>query len=311
MLRYILRRLLGAVPTALLVLTVVFLAMRLLPGDPAALIAGDNARPEQVEAIRESLGLNEPIWRQYLMFLGQMVRLDFGNSLLNNVPIWQLLAENLPYTLELTVAAILVGGLIGVPAGVLVAVRRDGPSDHISRILALTSQSIPPFFLGFLLLITFGLWLKWFPMLGGGSGFDGRLSHLVLPAVTLGLIKAGFVMRLTRSAMLDVLNRDYVRTAEGKGLPRSKVLFKHALRNALIPVLTALGISTIATLAGTISLELIFARPGIGRLLVGAITSRDYPLVQAGLVMFAFLVVFINLVVDILYAVVDPRIELR
>lgn len=311
MLRYALLRILGAVPTALLVLSLVFLAMRLLPGDPALAVLGENAGPQQIEAMRERLGLNEPLIFQYLRFLNELAHLDLGRSLANNVPIIDLIAHHLPYTLELAVAATVLGAAIGVPLGVLAAVRKGRAFDHGSRFLALAGLSLPEFFLGFVLLVLFGLTLKWFPLMGAGEGFGSRLYHLVLPAVTLGLIKAGFIVRLTRSAMLDIMGRDFVRTAEGKGLTRRSVLFKHALRNALIPVLTALGISIVATLAGTISLELVFTRPGIGRLLVGAISSRDYPLIQAGLVVFSLMVVIVNLTVDLLYALVDPRVELR
>jgi peptide/nickel transport system permease protein len=285
--------------------------MRLLPGDPAVAVLGENAGPQQIAAMRERLGLNDPLWLQYLYFVGDLVRLDLGRSLANNVPIAQLFAEHLPYTLELAAGALVVGTLIGIPLGVVAAVRKGGTADHGSRVLALAGLSMPEFFLGFLLLLGFGLHLKWFPLMGAGTGAAGQLYHLVLPALTLGIIKAGFITRLTRSAMLDVLARDYVRTAEGKGLERRAVLFRHALRNALIPVVTALGVSMLATLAGTISLELVFSRPGIGRLLVGAISARDYPLIQAGLVVFSLMVVIVNLIVDLLYACIDPRIELR
>lgn len=311
MLRYAVLRILGAVPVALLVLTLVFLAMRLLPGDPAVAVLGETAGPQQIAAMREQLGLNDPLIVQYLRFLGQLLQLDLGRSLANNVPITELIAHNLPYTLELAVGAIVIGTAIGVPLGVMAAVRKGGAVDHGSRVLALTGLSMPEFFLGFVFLLVFGLNLGWFPLMGAGEGLWGRLYALVLPAVTLGIIKAGFITRLTRSAMLDIMGRDFVRTAEGKGLSRRSVLFKHALRNALIPVLTALGISIVATLAGTISLELVFTRPGIGRLLVGAVNSRDYPLIQAGLVIFSLMVVAVNLLVDLLYALVDPRVELR
>ena len=307
--RYIIGRLIDAIPTALFVLTLVFLAMRLLPSDPATAVLGDVAGPEQIAALREKLGLNEPLWRQYLDFLVNTVQGDFGRSLVNNVPIGKLLAKHLPYTIELTVAATIIGVVIGIPIGILSAIRRNKPIDYIARIFALTGFSVPDFYFGAILLIVFSLGLGWFPIMGGGETFAERLYYLVLPSMTLGLIKAAFVTRLTRSALLEVLRRDYVRTARSKGIPEWLVLYKHALRNALIPVTTGLGIYTLATLGGSIAIELVFSRPGLGQLLIGAISSRDYAMVQAGLVVFSLFVVLVNLVTDLLYAVIDPRIR--
>ena len=307
--RYVAGRILDAVPTALLVLTLVFISLRLLPGDPAVAALGDLASPEQRQRFREDLGLTHPLWQQYVHFLWSTARGDFGRSMANDVPIGALLRKNLPFTVELTVAATAIGVAIGVPLGILSAVRRNSMVDYIGRLLALGGFSMPDFYLGALLLIVFALSLGWFPIMGGGEGNVGsRLHHLFLPALTLGLIKAAFVTRLTRSAMLEVLRRDYIRTGRSKGLRERTVLYRHGLRNALIPVVTALGIYTLTTLSGSITVELVFTRPGLGKLLIGGISSRDYTLVQGALVIFALFVVLVNLAVDLIYAVIDPRI---
>jgi peptide/nickel transport system permease protein len=310
MLGYIVRRLAGAVPTAILVLTFVFLTMRLLPGDPAIAALGEHAGREQIERFRESMGLNAPLWQQYAEFVWGVVRGDFGRSLTNNVPIGSLLARNLPYTLNLTLAATLIAMVIGIPIGVLSAVRRNSASDYIGRIFALAGFSMPDFYLGVILLIVFGLQLGWFPLMGEGRGFWDQLYHLVLPAMTLGLIKAAFITRLTRSAMLEVIRRDFIRTARSKGISEERVIYRHALRNALLPVITGLGVYTLSTLSGSIAIELVFSRPGLGQLLIGAVSSRDYSMIQAGLVVFSLFVVLVNLATDLLYALVDPRIRL-
>jgi peptide/nickel transport system permease protein len=308
--KYVVRRLVDAGPTALLVLTLVFVALRLLPGDPAIAALGEHAGPEQIQRFRERMGLDVPLWRQYTTFIWSTLQGDFGRSMANNAPIGQLLARHLPYTLELTLAATLIGLATGIPIGVLSAVRRDRPVDYLGRLFALSGFSIPDFYLGALLLIVFGLRLGWFPLMGGGEAFVDRLYHLALPALTLGLVKAAFLMRLTRSCLLEVMRRDYVRTARSKGLSAAAVIYKHALRNALVPVATGLGIYTLTTLSGSIAVELVFSRPGLGQLLIGGISARDYTLVQAGLVVFSLFVVAVNLLTDLLYAVIDPRIRL-
>ena len=311
MIAYIARRLLEVVPTVLLVLTLVFLALRVLPGDPAIAALGEFATPAAIETFRQKLGLDQPLWVQYVRFLRDAVTGDFGQSMINGTPINALLARSLPYTMELAAAALLFGIIVGLPLGVWTATRRGGTADGVARIFALMGFSLPDFYLGVLLLLGFSLHLDWFPMLGGGETFLDRMHHLVLPAFTLGLVMAAFIMRLTRSAMLDVLRRDYVRTARGKGVSETWVIFKHALRNALIPVTTGMGIYLLTTLSGTITVELVFSRPGLGQLLIGGISARDYTMVQAGLVVFAFFVVVVNLATDLLCAAIDPRITLR
>jgi peptide/nickel transport system permease protein len=308
---YILRRCLEVVPTVLLVLTLVFFALRIMPGDPAVAALGDFATPEAIAAFREKLGLNQPLWQQYFSFIGQALTADFGRSMQNNASINDLLAHALPHTIILGLAATLIGIVIGVPLGAMTAVHRNGKLDGFGRVFALIGFSLPDFYFGVLLLLFLSLHLGWFPMLGAGKGLVDQLHHLILPAITLGVVMAAFVMRLTRSSLLEVLRRDYIRTARGKGVAERWVIFKHALRNALIPVTTGLGIYLLTTLSGTITVELVFSRPGLGTLLISGVSGRDYTLVQAGLVVFAFFVVAVNLLTDLLCAAIDPRIALR
>jgi peptide/nickel transport system permease protein len=308
-LRYAAHRLLDAVLTVLLVLTLVFLAMRVLPGDPAVAALGDNATPGQLAQFREQMGLNQPLPVQYASFVWHMVRLDFGRSYITNESIMGLLGQNLPYTIQLAVAAILIGMVLGIPAGVMAATHRGRLPDYAARMLSLAGFCVPEFYLGALLLIAFALKLGLFPIMGGGATPLDRLDHLVLPGLTLGLVMAAFTCRLTRSSLLEVLRRDFVRTARAKGAPPRIVVYKHALRNALIPVVTGFGLYILSMLSGSISIELVFSRPGLGTLLVNGILSRDYPVVQAGLVVFALFVVLVNVAMDLLYGVIDPRIR--
>jgi peptide/nickel transport system permease protein len=308
---FILRRGLEVIPTVLVVLTLVFFALRIMPGDPAIAALGEFATPDAIAAFRTKLGLDQPLWMQYLSFVRQALTGDFGRSMSNNASINGLLAQALPYTLSLAGAATLIGIVVGIPFGAMTAVNRNGVTDGLGRIFALIGFSLPDFYFGILLVLAFSVQLNWFPMIGGGEGFLDKLHHLVLPAITLGVVMAAFVMRLTRSSLLEVLRKDYVRTARGKGVAERLVIFRHALRNALIPVTTGLGIYLLTTLSGTITVELVFARPGLGTLLIGGVTARDYTLVQAGLVVFAFFVVAVNLLTDLLCAAIDPRITLR
>ncbi|KGM33409.1 ABC transporter permease [Inquilinus limosus] len=309
MARYLMWRLLDAVPTILLVLTLVFVCMRILPGDPALAALGDNALPDQLAAFREKMGLNVPLWQQYLNFLGGVLTLDFGRSLMNNTSVLQLLAYNLPYTIELTIAAMVMGLVAGIPLGVLAATHRNRTADAGVRVFSLIGYAIPDFYLGALLLITFSLNLGWFPINGGGDGFVDRLHHIVLPALTLAFVKAAFLGRLTRTSLLEVFGKDYVRTARAKGASERRVIYRHGLRNALLPLSTGMGLSLLATLSGSVAIELVFNRPGIGKLLIGAITERDYAVIQGGVIVFALFVVLVNLVMDLVYIVIDPRIR--
>jgi ABC-type dipeptide/oligopeptide/nickel transport system permease component len=303
-------RIVDAVPTVLLVLTLVFLALRLLPGDPAQVALGENATAAQLALFRAKLGLDAPLWQQYISFIWNTVRLHFGNSYMNDVPIGDLLMDNLPYTVELAFAATVLGVLIGMPLGVVSATRRGGAIDYGARLFALLGFTVPDFYLGALLLIALSLNLGLFPINGAGDGgVLDNLWHLLLPALTLGMIMAAFISRLTRSTLLDVLGRDYVRTARAKGAREPRVIYRHALRNALLPVATGLSLSILATLSGSVAIEVIFGRPGLGSMLINGIETRDYPVIQADLIVFSLFVVAVNLVMDLLNVVIDPRIR--
>jgi peptide/nickel transport system permease protein len=311
MLRMIGARLLDAVPTVLLVLSLVFVALRLLPGDPALVALGDYASPEQLALFREQMGLNVPLWQQYFVFIWDMLTLDFGQSLIDRTSVLQTIADNLPYTIELTLVATGMGLLVGIPLGVVAAVNRNRLPDTGVRMFSLVGYAIPDFYLGALLLIVFALNLGWFPINGGGTGFADRMYHVFLPALTLAMVKSAFLGRLTRTSLLEVLGKDYIRTARAKGARENRVIYRHGLRNALLPITTGLGLSLLATLSGSVAIELVFNRPGIGEVLISAIAKRDYPVVQAGVVVFAFFVVLVNLLVDLAYIVVDPRIRVK
>ncbi|MFN8927406.1 MAG: ABC transporter permease [Rhodospirillales bacterium] len=311
MLRTIAARLVDAVPTVLLVLTLVFVALRLLPGDPALVVLGEYATQDQLALFRRQMGLDLPLPQQYLDFLWRMATFDYGNSMITQTPVAKLIGENLPYTIELTLVATGIGVLFGVPMGILAAVNRNRLPDTGVRLFSLVGYAIPDFYLGALFLIAFALNLGWFPINGGGTGFWDRMHHVFLPALTLAMVKTAFIGRLTRTSLLEVLGKDYVRTARATGARENRVIYRHALRNAMLPVTTGLGLSLLATLSGSVAIELVFNRPGIGEVLISAIAKRDYPVIQAGVVVFAFFVVVVNLTVDLAYALVDPRIRVK
>jgi len=307
--RTLILRLLDAIATVFLVLVLVFFAMRILPGDPALAALGDMATPEQLAILREQMGLNDPLWLQFVNFVRGVFTLDFGTSVSNGRQVTQLIAYNLPYTIELTIVAMIMGVLAGVPLGVMAATHRNKLPDSGVRVFSLIGYAIPDFYLGALLLITFALNLGWFPINGGGEGFADRLYHVFLPALTLAFVKAAFIGRLTRTSLLEVLGKDFVRTARAKGATESRVIYRHGLRNALLPITTGLGLSLLATLSGSVAIELVFNRPGIGKLLVNAISERDYAVIQGGVVVFAIIVVAVNLIMDLVYIMVDPRMR--
>jgi ABC-type dipeptide/oligopeptide/nickel transport system permease component len=311
MLRFFFLKVLSAFGIVLSVATIVFFAMRMIPADPAEVVLGDQATAESLAAFREKAGLNRPIVVQYQEFLVGMLKGDLGNSLVTGQPIGDQIAAVFPYTLSLALGALVIGVLVGVPTGVLTAIRRNTWIDFAGRIFALLGFSFPTFYLGIVLLMMFSVWLGWFPVIHSmrGTGIGEHLSKLVLPALSLGLIQAAYVTRLTRSTMLEVLGQDYIRTALAKGLKPSKVYFKHALRNVLVPVVTAVGLYTGTILGGAILTETVFNRPGLGKLLVGAIAQRDYNMIQSGLIVFALTIMLVNLLVDLSYGLLDPRVR--
>ena len=281
-----------------------FAVVRVIPGDPARLLAGDFATEQIVDELRAKWRLNDPLPLQYAAYVSGLVRGDFGRSITTSTPILPELTERFLRTLELAVAGILVSIVIGGAAGIVSAVRRSSLIDYAATALALTGISTPIFWSGLLLILLFSVRLEWLP--AGGSG---TLRHLVLPALSLGLFGAGVLARQTRSGMLEVLGQDFVRTARAKGLPERVVVVKHALKNALIPVVTVLGDQFGRLLGGAILTETVFAWPGMGRYLIESISQRDYPAVQGAILVFAAAVVIINLLVDLSYGVLDPRVR--
>lgn len=311
MFRHIIRRLLLAIPTLLAVLTVIFIIVRVAPGDPATAALGDYASAEAVEARREALGLNEPLWKQYLTFLTDLAQGDLGRSLITQTPISGQIKAVLPHTLELAFVAIILGLVLGVPVGVWTALRRNTMTDYIGRIVSLVGLSLPSFYLGVLLIFFFAVKIDLFPAVGAGDFSDpgDNLHKLVLPALTLGLIETAYIARMTRSVMIGVLSDDYVRTARAKGLEEWIVLVRHALRAALIPIVSLVGIFAISLIGSSVLVEEVFARPGLGKLMIGATKQKDYTALQSIMVVYAFIIVVINLVVDIIYTMVDPRVR--
>ena len=302
--RYLLKRLLLALPVLLGVSLVVFTMIRLIPGDPAQVMAGQAATEEVVQQIRESLGLDRPIVVQYAIFIANAVRGNLGHSLFNRAPVTEELAQRFPRTVRLALASMLVASLIGIPAGIISATRHLSWVDSLVMVLALAGVSIPVFWLGLNLILVFAVRLQWLPAIGHETW-----RHLILPAITLGTASAAIIARMTRSAMLEVLRQDYVRTARAKGAAEPLVIRKHALRNALIPVVTVVGLQLGTLLSGAVLTETVFAWPGVGRLLVDAVLARDYPVIQGAVLLIATTFVLLNVLVDMLYAVLDPRIR--
>jgi len=304
MLTFIARRLLLTIPVLLGVLLVVMLTLDLIPGDPVALMLGDAATKENVAKFRDHLGLDRPLVVRYVRYLGQVVSGDLGRSIQQNRPVAEELAEAWPATLQLTVAALVLAALVGVATGIVSAVWPNSLFDALSRLSSLFGLSMPVFWTGLVLIVVFAFWLPWMPVGGIGSP-----AHLVLPAVTLALPSIAMVARMTRSSVLEVLREDYVRTARAKGVRERLVVVKHALRNAAIPILTLLGLQAGQLMGGAVLTETVFAWPGLGRLMVKAIFARDYILLQGAVLLFALAFVVINLIVDLSYGALDPRVS--
>jgi ABC-type dipeptide/oligopeptide/nickel transport system permease component len=306
MLRYIGQRILYAIPALWLIVTMVFMLAHLVPGDPVAQMLGEGARVEDLQQLRHALGLDLPLLTQYGRYITGVLHGNLGESFRFQRPVLQVVTEHYPATLELSIVALLICAGIAIPAGVLAAHRRGERTDHVVGVLTLFGLSIPNFALGPILILVFSVILGWLPVSGRGG-----ISHLVLPAFTLGAALAAILARMVRTSVIEELSADYVRTARAKGLSESDVLFRHAFRNALIPILTILGLQFGTLLAGTIVTESIFSWPGIGRLAVQAIGARDYPLLQGCILLIAVSYVIVNLMTDFIYAVVDPRVRLE
>lgn len=301
---YIRRRLLQSILVVWGVSVLVFFLLRLAPGDPVSLLLSETASPEQMEAVREKWGLNEPIPVQYMVFLGRALQGDLGDSLFFQQPAIEVLLERMPATLQLSGVALLFSLAVAIPMGMMSALKRDTIWDYLGTGLAMLGQAIPPYWLGIMLILVFSVGLGWLPTSGRGT-----IWHLVLPAITLGSVLMALITRLVRSGMLDVLGDDFIRTARAKGLQEQHVIVRHALRNILIPLVTVVGLQLGALFGGAVITESIFAWPGVGRLALQAINARDYPLVQASVLFISVVYVFLNLAIDILYVYLDPRIR--
>lgn len=313
MLPYLLKRLAITAATLIVASLVVFAVLEILPGDPARLMLGFNATPDTVEALREQMGLNQPLLLRYLSWIGGMLTLDFGRSYTYSVPVIDLITERLAVSLPLALLALFLSTVIAIPVGIFSAERRGRAGDAVAMGASQLGVAIPNFWFALLLIYIFAVWLRLVPA-GGFPGWSAGVwpafKGLILPAIALALPQAAILARVTRSALLEVLNEDYIRTARAKGMPRRAVLWRHALRNAMIPVLTILGLQFAFLLAGTIIIENVFYLPGLGRLVFQAITQRDLIVVESVVMLLVAAVIIVNLLVDISYAIVDPRLRI-
>ena len=308
---FLIKRLGFALVTMFAVMTIVFFVLRILPGDPAYAILGDQANEQSLAALRERLGLNLPLWQQYFEFMKGAVVGDWGTSLVSNRPVLQDIFDVMPATLELTFASLLLGAIIGIPVGIWSAIRRNKMPDYIARTISLIGLSFPAFVSAILLLLLFAIQLRLFPVISSGQGdtFGERMRDLALPAINLGLIMAAYITRVTRSAMLEVLNQDYVRTAQAKGSSRAVIIWRHCFRNSMIPVVTVVGLYLGILIGNSVLTEIVFNRPGLGKLIIGSLNQRDYPMLQGMIVMYTMIVVIVNLLTDLTYGLIDPRIK--
>lgn len=312
MLAYLIRRLIMLVPVLLIVGIVVFALVHITPGDPAAVMLGDRATPEQVAALRHQLGLDRPIIQQFFDWFGNVLRFNFGDSIFLDMPVSQAIADRFQPTILLTLYALIIQIAIGIPVGVISAVRRGGWLDRLLMVFSILGAAIPTFFLGIVLILIFAVNRRWLPAGGYVPITEDPVAHIkamIMPAFALGFSSAGLLARLVRSTMLDVLRDDYIRTAYAKGVTERRVIIRHALRNALIPALTVIGASLGALLGGAVVTETVFTIPGMGRLIVQSISRRDFPVIQGAVMITAGIYVLVNLLVDILYIYVDPRVR--
>ena len=309
---YVLRRLIALVPVALVVATVGFVLIHLAPGDPASIIAGPDASADDVRRIQRQLGLDEPLPVQLVHWYGQLLRGDLGRSIFLRKPVTEAIVDRIEPTLLLTVLATLIAVAIGVPSGVLSARYHNSVTDQTFMVLALVGISVPNFLLGLLFVLCFGVWLGWFPVAGYSPleyGWLKTLRSLVMPAFALGLVQSALVARIARSSMLDVLREQFIVAGRAKGLGEGMVVYKHAFRNALIPTVTIIGISFAILLSGAVVVETVFNIPGLGRLIISAVLRRDYPVIQGVVLCIAGVSMLVNLVVDLSYLVIDPRVK--
>jgi peptide/nickel transport system permease protein len=312
MLSYVLRRLLSTIPVMLIVASIVFLMLRLTPADPAAIIAGDNANAEQVAAIRQRLGLDQPIYTQFFIWFGKVLQGDFGESFFFKKQVAELISDRLEATLSLATITIALAVLIAVPLGIFAAYKHGSWLDRIVMGFSVLGFSVPVFVIGYLLIYVFAIELAWLPVQGYqriGQGVGGWLQRLILPSITLSVIYIALIARITRTSVLEVLNEDYIRTARAKGQTELKVLVRHALANAAVPIVTVIGLGIALLIGGVVVTESVYTIPGLGRLTVDAVLARDYPTIQAVILLFSFVYVMINLLVDLAYTVLDPRIR--
>ena len=312
MLGYLLRRVLSAIPVMAVVALFVFLLLRLTPGDPAAILAGDNATPEQLERIRISLGLNQPLYTQFFTWVGSLLHGDLGTSLSSNRPVLKLIGQRIEPSIAVAIATIVLSVLVAVPLGVIAAWKRGTFIDRFVMGLSVVGFSVPVFVIGYVLIQVFAIELRWFPVQGYRSiagGFGPFFERLVLPTVSLSFIYVALIARMTRASMLDVLGEDYVRTARAKGIGEAGVLLRHGLRNAAVPVITVIGSGFALLISGVVVTESVFNLPGIGRLTVDAVLSRDYPVIQGLILLTSGVYLGVNLLIDVAYTLLDPRIR--
>lgn len=312
MIRYIIQRFIGMIIVMFLVVTIVFVIVRVTPGDPAAVMLGPEATQADIADLRAQLGLDQPLVMQYIYYVGQLLRGDLGQSIFLNQPVLSALSERAEPTFFLTLFSIIIACAIALPIGIYAAYKRGSFIDQAATTLAMLAASIPSFWLGLILMQVFAVRYGWFPVSGYGgpdADFIDRMWHLSLPSFALGLVSSALILRFTRASMLDVLGDDYVRTARAKGLNERKVILKHALKNALIPILTVIGLTIAVLISGAIVTETVFSLPGIGNLVVSAVLRRDYPVIQGALLVIAALYVLINFAIDMLYLLVDPRVR--
>ena len=312
MLSLVFKRLLAAVPVVLIVATVVFLLLRMAPGDPARVIAGDMASEETIAQIRTNLGLDRPLPTQYALAMGALAQGDLGTSIVSKKPVSALIGARIGPTAALALTSLLLTVLLAIPLGVLSAWWHRRAFDRATMALTVLAFSVPAFVVGYLLILVFSVTLNWFPVQGYAplaDGVGGFLYRLVLPSLTLATVFVALITRITRASMLDVLGEDFVRTARAKGAPERYVLFRHALRNAAAPIVTVVGVAVTTLISGVVVTETIFNIPGVGSLIVDAVLARDYPVVQGTILFFSFIYVFVNLAIDLIYVLLDPRIR--